>query len=143
MILRLKNPLARAVCLLDSAFFWNIRGISRSPNLRKLKKLILLHKLSVIGICEPKLSTRDMESIRVRLNFDHVISNPSGDLWIFFRFPFTSMVVGESDQHLSISFCHPHRSCPFIVSFVHAKCTAAERMRLWPALLRDKPCHEP
>ncbi|XP_071918897.1 uncharacterized protein [Coffea arabica] len=53
------------------------------------------------------------------------------------------MVVGESDQHLSISFCHPHQSCPFIVFFVHAKCTAAERRRLWPALLRDKPCHEP
>ncbi|XP_071906129.1 uncharacterized protein [Coffea arabica] len=84
-----------------------------------------------------------MESIRVLLNFDHVISNPSRDLWVFFRFPFTSMVVGESDQHLSISFCHTHRSCPFIVSFVHAKCTAAERRRLWPTLLRDKPCHEP
>ena len=83
--------------LMISALFWNIRGISKSPHLRRLKKLILVHKLSVVGICEPKLLTKDMESIRVRLNFDHVISNPSGDLLVFFRFPFTSMVVGESD----------------------------------------------
>ena len=87
----------------------------------------MMHKLSVVGICEPKLSTHDIDSIRIRLNFDHVVSNPSGDMWIFFSLPFSSVAVGDLDQHLSISFGHPQCSCPFTVSFVHAKCTVVER----------------
>ena len=102
----------------------------------------MMHELSMVGICEPKLSTHDVESIRVRLNFDHVVSNPSRDVWVFFSLPFSSVVVGDSDQHLSISFGHPQCLCPFNVSFVHAKCTAVKRRWLWHALLRDKPCQE-
>ncbi|XP_027151796.1 uncharacterized protein LOC113751848 [Coffea eugenioides] len=98
-----------------------------------------MHKLSVVGICEPKLSKDEVDSIRLRLNFDFVVCNSSGDLWVFFRTPFASQVVGESDQHLSIRWVHPQFPTPIIVSFVHAKCLVPDRQQLWEGLLRDRP----
>ena len=89
-----------------------------------------MHKLSIIGVCEPKLSMCDTDSIWMRLNFDHVVCNPSGDLWVFFSFPFISQVIGNLDQHLSILLGHLQFLCSFLVSFVQAKCTSFEMENL-------------
>ena len=77
-------------------------GDLKSPNLRRLKNIVHKHKIVIVGICEPKLSRDEVDSIRIRLNFDSVLCNSSGELWVFFNFPFISHVVGDSDQHLSI-----------------------------------------
>ena len=77
--------------------FWNIQGISKFLNLRRLKNLVHMHRLAAVGICEPKLSRQDADSIRIRLNFDYVVCNLSGELWVFFSSPFVSQVVGDSD----------------------------------------------
>ena len=105
-----------------NACFWNIRGISKPPNLRRFKKLVCMHKLAVVGICESKLSFVEVESIRIRLYFDSVVCNSSGEVWIFFRAPFARRVIGESDQHMCLLLGHPRFPTEVFVSFAHAKC---------------------
>lgn len=61
-------------------------------------------------------------------------------MWVFFSGPFGCQIIGISDQHLCLCVLHPQFPCPVIVSFVHARCTSAERHYLWRDLLQDKPC---
>nr|XP_027090500.1 uncharacterized protein LOC113711541 [Coffea arabica] len=60
------------------------RGV-RAPvpsdrELRRLKKLVYMHKLAVVGICEPKFPVTEVESIRIRLKLDSVVCNSSREL---------------------------------------------------------------
>ena len=121
------------------ALFWNIRGIAKSPNFRRLKTLVRLHKLAIVGVCEPKLSVGEANNFRVRLNFDSVLCNGSGDIWVFFNAPFSCELLRASTQCLSLSVSHPHFSGSVVVSFVHAKWTLTERVPLWRDLLQAKP----
>ena len=108
------------------------------PNVRRLKTLVRMHRLAVVGVCEPKLSRHDADSIRLLLNFDSIICNSTGELLVFFNSSFVGQVVGDSDQHLSICWGHPQFPVPILVSFVHAKCQLVERQQLWEGLLQDK-----
>ena len=38
-----------------SGIFWNIRGVAKSPNLRRMIKLVRFHRAQFAVICEPKL----------------------------------------------------------------------------------------
>ena len=58
-----------------NAIFWNIIGVSKTANLRRLKKLIRLHNVQLVAICEPKLDVVNIESISLRLSFDAVVVN--------------------------------------------------------------------
>ena len=65
-----------------SGIFWNIRGVSKAPNLRRLIKLVRIHHVQFVVICEPKLDVAKLESIRLRLSFDYVFVNHSSDIWV-------------------------------------------------------------
>ena len=88
--------------LMINGIFWNIRGVAKAPNLRRLIKLIRLHHARFVVICEPKLDVSKIVSIRLRLSFDCVLVNRSNDLWIFYSSPFVCSVAGDSDQHISL-----------------------------------------
>ncbi|XP_071906125.1 uncharacterized protein [Coffea arabica] len=122
---------------------WNIRGISRRPNLRRLIRLVKSHDITFVAISEPKLSFSRIDYIRMRLAFDSAVGNQTGDLWIFFNTPFGCSIVGNSNQHISLSVQHPWLPSPLVFSFVHAKCSVEERRELWSNLLRDKPRASP
>ncbi|XP_071902080.1 uncharacterized protein [Coffea arabica] len=83
------------------------RGIRvAAPSDRELRLLL-------VGVCEPKLSKCEADSIRQKLNFDYVVCNASGELWVFFSSP------------------------------VGGQCMRDERQRLWEGLLQDKPGQGP
>nr|XP_027098901.1 uncharacterized protein LOC113718182 [Coffea arabica] len=90
-------------------------------------------------ICEPKTDVSKIDFIRMRLAFDSVIKNLSGDNWVCYCTPFSYSVVGNSSQHISLSIQHPLLPGPVIFSFVHAKCSLDKRRELWQNLLVDKP----
>ena len=53
-----------------SMFFWNIRGVARAPNLKRLKKLIKMHSIRLVGIFEPKADLRRINDITLKLAID-------------------------------------------------------------------------
>ncbi|XP_071928129.1 uncharacterized protein [Coffea arabica] len=55
-----------------------------------LDQIAVLEQLAVVGVCEPKLCRHDADSIRLLLNFDSVICNSTGELWVFFNSPWMS-----------------------------------------------------
>ena len=126
-----------------NGLFWNIRGVAKAPNLRRLINLVRAHHLKFVVICEPKLDVSKIESIRLRLLFDYSFVNLSGDIWIFYSSPFVCSIIGSSDQHISIHVQSQLFSSPIIMSFVHAKCSLEERCGLWCSLLNDKPVSLP
>ena len=87
-----------------SGIFWNIRGVAKAPNLRRLIKLVRTHHVQFVVICEPKLDESKIESIRLRLLFDHTFVNNSGDIWVFYSSPFVCSIVGNSEQHILYTF---------------------------------------
>ena len=126
-----------------NAFFWNIRGVARAPNLRRFRKLVRLHDVKFLAISKPKQPICNVDHIRMRLLFDSVLVNPSKNLWVFFSSPFICSIVSSSAQHITLSIYHPWLSGLLFFSFVHAKCTMEERRELWHHLLRDKPNASP
>ena len=125
--------------LMINGIFWNIRGVAKAPNLRRLIKLVKSHQAKFVAICEPKLDVSRIESIRLRLNFDFVLVNCSGDIWVFYNSPFVCSKVGNSCKHLSLFVQSPLMPGSIIMSFVHAKCSVEERRELWSNLVADKP----
>ena len=119
--------------------FWNIRGVSRAPNFRRLRYLVKHHSIQLVAICEPKIQVAEIHSIRMRLNMDHSVFSSTGDIWIFYKASIFCRIVGESNQHLSLQIDSAIFAVPIIFSFVRAKCTALQRVELWNSLLVDKP----
>nr|XP_027067822.1 uncharacterized protein LOC113693489 [Coffea arabica] len=114
-------------------------GVSKLPNLRRLKSIIKEKGVQFVAISEPKLEASRVEDIRLKLAFDFAHVNDSGDLWILYKYPFNCSVLGNSTQHISLMVSHPWLPGSMIFSFVHAACTEEGRRELWANLLLDKP----
>nr|XP_027086510.1 uncharacterized protein LOC113708247 [Coffea arabica] len=124
----------------QKGLFWNVRGISKAPKLRRIKKLIQMNNLQFLAFCEPWLEVDKVEQYRHKLGFHGVVHNVVGSIWVFFQEPFSGLVVGESPQHVSVRLSHDHvPGSHLVVSFVHARCTPVERCELWEGLMRDNP----
>ena len=95
------------ISIMINALMWNIRGVSRSPNLRRLIRLVRTHGISVVAIFEPKTNVSRIEDIRRWLAFDSIVVNQSGELWIFFNAPFGVSIMGDSGQHILLSMQQP------------------------------------
>ena len=120
--------------------FWNVRGISKAPKLRRIRKLIQMHNLQFLAICEPWLEVDKAERYTCKLNFHGLVHNTLGSVWVFFKEPFSGLVIGESPQHVSVRLSHEHfPGSQLVVFFVHARCTPDERCELWEGLLLDNP----
>ncbi|XP_027096071.1 uncharacterized protein [Coffea arabica] len=127
------------LCLMINFLFWNIRGISRTPNFQRLKRLIDELSIPLLAICEPKTSPCDIHLIGARLKMECWLVNSHGSIWVFFQKSFTCDRVGESAQHLSLKVTSQLLPSPVYVSFVHAKSTEQERTLLWTNLLAENP----
>ena len=122
-----------------NALFWNIREVSKAPNLRRLIQLIRMHDVQFLCICEPKLNVAKIESIHLRLSFDFVMVNTSVDLWVFYKSPFVCSQVGSFDQHITLDAHRPLLPSSLVLSWVHARCFVEARKDLWRDVLLEKP----
>ena len=64
--------------------FWNIRGVTRAPNLRRLRKLIKVYDLQLVIVVEPKLRVESITDIRIKLGMDCCMFNHWGSVWLFY-----------------------------------------------------------
>lgn len=104
---------------------------------------VRIHNLQLIAICEPKISSSYLNDFRLRLNMDAAVANLSGSIWVFYQHPWVCSILGESRQHLSLRVQHNFLPSSVCMSFLHASCTADDRVHLWEALLVDKPPSDP
>ena len=77
--------------------FWNIQGVLRAPNLKRVRKLVKLHSISLIMICEPKIAPINMDMVRVKIGMDYVIANQSGSVSVLYNSSFSCHTLRELD----------------------------------------------
>lgn len=109
------------------SLIWSIRGISKAPAVRRLRKLIRLHRLSLICILEPFVSSDHLEEIRIRLGMDHALSFHSGKIWVFWSALFFVELLQGMGQVIHCQVSHSHFSDPVVISYVYASCLMSIR----------------
>ena len=116
------------------SLFWNVRGLDNSITIARLRKLRLLHKFSLLGVCEPKMDASRFDWIRQRLGFDGCCPTNDGRLVVFYSSEFSCSIVGQSSQYLALRVTHSQMSTEVVGVFVHAACSVSDRRELWADL---------
>nr|XP_027062778.1 uncharacterized protein LOC113689154 [Coffea arabica] len=143
LVVQPKRKGVRSVAPTDRSLCSKAKDISRIPNFRRLKRLISEFSIQLVAICEPKVSTCDIQMLCAHLKMEGWMVNREGSIWIFNQNGFQCAPIGESPQHLSLKISPQALSAPVYLSFVHARCTEQDRVPLWSALLADKPRDDP
>ena len=102
------------------SIIWNIRAIGKAPTVRRLKKLIHMHRLSLICVLVPFLHLDKLESTRNRLGIESAISSSSRKIWVFWLVSFTLEVIQDARQVLHCRVSHSFFPDPVFVSLVYA-----------------------
>ncbi|KAF5470793.1 hypothetical protein F2P56_011282 [Juglans regia] len=105
-------------------------GTSRS----RVKKLIGKLKSKVVALLEPFQNLEEARKLARCLNFDSVVSNEDegGKISIFWNGSYVVHVVRMGMQFISMLVREGSKM--FCLTVVYAKCTMAERIRLWDDL---------
>ena len=90
-------------------------------------------------VVEPKSGLENLTAIRLKLGMDYCLANQGGSVWVFYRSLFNCQIIVESAQYLIVQVQSQLFLESSLLSCIHAKCTAQERMVLWGDLLRDRP----
>lgn len=114
---------------------WNVKGICSLASLRRLKKLVRLHNLSIVFLLEPVISNDTASRINWQLGFPNFMTASSGKIWVFWSSNFTLSFQHEIHQLLYFHYQHPSflTHCSFTV--VYGKCTVADLRLLRFSLL--------
>ena len=72
-----------------------------------IEKLMQIHNLQFLAVCEPRLEADSAERYWSKLKFSTLLHNTIGSIWLFFQDPFSGYVIGESPQHVSIRLPMP------------------------------------
>ncbi|KAK9186911.1 hypothetical protein WN944_018300 [Citrus x changshan-huyou] len=96
---------------------------------RRLRKLIRMHRLSLVCILEPFLGADRLDPTRIRLGIEKAFSSMSGKIWIFWS------------SHFSIKVSHFFFPEPVLISYVYASCSTSGREALWDALIEFANTH--
>lgn len=125
-----------------SSLIWNIRGIGKAPAVCRLRKLIRLHRLSLVCVLEPFVSVDRLEATRVRLGMDHAVSSQSGKIWVFWSTLFSVELLHDMGQVIHCRVSHSFFPDPVLVSYVYASCSMHVREDLWDALISYADSHD-
>lgn len=66
-----------------NSMFWNIKGISNKPSVRRVRKLIKMYKLSIFAILEPKTSNDGLHDYQRIFSCYGSYANTKGTIWVF------------------------------------------------------------
>ena len=77
---------------------WNAQGVGNISTLKRLKKLISMHNISLIILQEPLIST--VSEVSRKIGFDNFCSNINNKIWILSRHGLVVQLLSSSDQFL-------------------------------------------
>lgn len=110
---------------------WNIRGIINKSAIRRMKKLIKLHKLSFFAIIEPKAYSGDILDFQRIFACNGFCSNDKGSIWIFWKNEVQMKLIISTDQYIHMEMSHPILSTTVMLSFCIGSCDGREWRTLW------------
>lgn len=110
---------------------WNIQGIGNRASLRRLKRLVRVHRLAFVAILEPMISIDRLDEIQSVLGYPHSLVALANKIGLFYSdcFPISSLTV--SSQYLLMQLEY---STPVCATFIYGKCSRLERQSLWSDL---------
>lgn len=119
--------------LMASFISWNIRGIANSPSIRRLKKLIALHRVLCFAILEPRVSKDKILDYQRKLNCHGAISNEASTIWFFWKEGINCNIISNKNQHITINITMAGGMSIYLTC-VYASCDGGIRRELWQDL---------
>lgn len=117
-----------------NSIVWNIRGIVNNTSIRRLKKLIKLHKASIIVVIEPKAPNESISNYQHKFNRKGSLYNDKGSIWIFWKEDIHVTVLSSAEQFIHVEVAHNLFASPVTMTVVYASCDNRERRVLWNQL---------
>lgn len=108
---------------------WNVRGVANVATMRRLRKLIRLHSLSLLTLYEPMVDSSRLAEVKERLGFPHGVHSVSNKIWVLWKSNLVVTLLHQSGQLMHFHIYLQQSSC--LVTFIYAKCTRLERHQLW------------
>ena len=100
---------------------WNVRGVQKKSAIAHIKNLKRVHHFKFLGICEPKIPTSSLDDIKLKLGFEHAISNTSSRIWVFWSGLIQYSIASDSDQEISIHITSGLGIPPCLLTFVYGR----------------------
>ena len=97
---------------------------------KRLKKLVRLHKVGLVAIMEPLVDQIQVDSFKLKLGFDNVLSNVNSKVWLFWKAEMQCSVLVNEEQLLVVKCKHGDVNGDFIIAAVYAKCNRGDRRML-------------
>ncbi|KAM7491146.1 hypothetical protein LguiA_034067 [Lonicera macranthoides] len=114
-----------------SFLIWNLRGISNTPTISRLHKLVKIHKVCLVVFLEPMVEAMQVENFKLKLGFDKALSNVNSKVWVMWKDNIKVSVVRDFEQCLAVKYKHSELEGDFIFTATYAKCSRVERRVLW------------
>ncbi|XP_075521602.1 uncharacterized protein LOC142554810 [Primulina tabacum] len=111
-----------------NSLIWNVRGLRSSESQQRLHAYVKAHQIKILATLEPMII---------------VISNLSGNIWVFSSADVQTECVFDHAQFLHIKVSASYLPTEVFCSFVYASCGYVERRDLWSSLLQVKPALGP
>src|SRR4051812_4290473 len=99
---------------------WNIRGLSNSPSVRRLRKIIGTGNISVVAIFEPKITVGDIRDYEFKLNCVGSCANLEGNIWLFWKSGVICSILHSIAQYISALI--NIGGIEVVIFFLHANC---------------------
>ncbi|XP_042983286.1 uncharacterized protein LOC122312671 [Carya illinoinensis] len=111
---------------------WNIRGLGTSR--RRIRSLVRKYEVSVLVVLEPFQEDSKLQSWAASLQFSNYCSNlkEGGKMWVIWKDEINLEILDINKQSMTAIVVDPGGSLR--ITFVHAKCSQAERRALWDNL---------
>lgn len=118
-----------------SGLFWNVRGVGNSSSLRRIKRLLRLHRFSLLALFEPMIPAARITDIQHQLHFDHCLFSHTNKIWQFWTNDLRVNLLDNSDQYLHAEILDAQDIFLSFLTVVYAKCSRSDRISLWASLL--------
>ncbi|BFG25073.1 hypothetical protein CerSpe_113470 [Prunus speciosa] len=125
---------------------WNARGAACTKFRYTMMKLIHVHRVDILFVCEPRIGGAKALDVVKSLGFScFEVVDPigySGGLWLLWDDNKVSVeVIGTIDQTISTSIAWPGQN-PWLFTAIYAKPCSSKREKLWDYLNFVSECHQ-
>jgi hypothetical protein len=99
---------------------WNARGINNFYTMARLKNLLSTHKLNLVVFLEPLTKADKLTAKKLKVKFDHVVSNLRITIWIFRDNTLHCSIIHDGGQSLTLHCHHEVLNKDFLVTRIYA-----------------------
>lgn len=118
-----------------SALVWNVRGIGSVSSIRRLRKLVAFHSISLLILQEPLVNHSASFAICRKLGFVDCLFSDNNKIWILWKNSLSVQLLSQSEQYLHCVARDPSFTGDVFVTGIYGLSTRSGRRSLWADLL--------